>query len=213
MQNNVTNKLNTLFIQNRLTFDLNFSIFATAGCKSDFVCKALLPTYSIGGATLHWHTTHCMAAGACFRYPAANGMSLGTKAFSLRVADEFLCGHWNSLGTVQLLDNTHWCASLQLESWHSPLVMVQGSACGCQVVSSSNLAELDLFQELFLWDVNHRTFATELHRVKARAAALWCLGSTWQTWLILPVVICLSQRLSHACLSISFYTAKLRMAY
>ena len=33
------------------------------------------------------------------------------------------------------------------------------------------------------------------------------------TWLILPVVICLSQRLSHACLSISFYTAKLRMAH
>jgi len=31
--------------------------------------------------------------------------------------------------------------------------------------------------------------------------------------LILPVVICLSQRLSHACLSISFYTAKLRMAH
>ena len=33
------------------------------------------------------------------------------------------------------------------------------------------------------------------------------------TWLILPVVICLSQRLSHACLSISFYTVKLRMAH
>ena len=34
-----------------------------------------------------------------------------------------------------------------------------------------------------------------------------------QTWLILPVVICLSQRLSHACLSMSFYTVKLRMAH
>jgi hypothetical protein len=33
------------------------------------------------------------------------------------------------------------------------------------------------------------------------------------TWLILPVVICLSQRLSHACLSISNYKAKLRMAH
>jgi len=31
--------------------------------------------------------------------------------------------------------------------------------------------------------------------------------------LILPVVICLSQRLSHACLSISNCTAKLRMAH
>ena len=38
-------------------------------------------------------------------------------------------------------------------------------------------------------------------------------GGYIQTWLILPVVICLSQRLSHACLSISFYTAKLRMAH
>ena len=33
------------------------------------------------------------------------------------------------------------------------------------------------------------------------------------TWLILPVVICLSQRLSHASLSISLYTTKLRMAH
>jgi hypothetical protein len=33
------------------------------------------------------------------------------------------------------------------------------------------------------------------------------------TWLILPVVICLSQRLSHACLSITLYTGRLRMAH
>ena len=33
------------------------------------------------------------------------------------------------------------------------------------------------------------------------------------TWLILPVVICLFQRLSHACLSIRSRTAKLRMAH
>ena len=33
------------------------------------------------------------------------------------------------------------------------------------------------------------------------------------TWLILPIVICLSQRLSHACLSINFYTVTLRMAH
>ena len=60
MQNNVTNKLNTPFIQNRFTFDLTFSIFATAGCKSDFVCKALLPTYSIGGGNppLTYYSLH-----------------------------------------------------------------------------------------------------------------------------------------------------------
>jgi hypothetical protein len=39
------------------------------------------------------------------------------------------------------------------------------------------------------------------------------LGEQIVTWLILPVVICLSQRLSHACLSISNYTVKLRMAH
>src|SRR5271154_2400766 len=33
------------------------------------------------------------------------------------------------------------------------------------------------------------------------------------TWLILPVVICLSQRLSHARPSIRFYSVKLRMAH
>ena len=33
------------------------------------------------------------------------------------------------------------------------------------------------------------------------------------TWLILPVVIRSSQRLSHACLSINIYTVKLRMAH
>ena len=32
-------------------------------------------------------------------------------------------------------------------------------------------------------------------------------------WLILPVVICLSQRLSHACLSTYFHTVKPRMAH
>ena len=39
--------------------------------------------------------------------------------------------------------------------------------------------------------------------------------STWlvATWLILPVVICLSQRLSHACLRTYLRTVKLRMAH
>ena len=46
----------------------------------------------------------------------------------------------------------------------------------------------------------------------AVASKSWS-GQNHVTWLILPVVICLSQRLSHACLSISFYTVKLRMAH
>ena len=51
----------------------------------------------------------------------------------------------------------------------------------------------------------------ELFCPETRAVGL--TRRTIVTWLILPVVICLSQRLSHACLSISNYTAKLRMAH
>ena len=40
-----------------------------------------------------------------------------------------------------------------------------------------------------------------------------CRARPTATWLILPVVICLSQRLSHACLSTDLYTVKLRMAH
>ena len=39
------------------------------------------------------------------------------------------------------------------------------------------------------------------------------VASGKETWLILPVVICLSQRLSHACLSLSLQSSKLRMAH
>ena len=39
------------------------------------------------------------------------------------------------------------------------------------------------------------------------------LRQTIAIWLILPVVICLSQRLSHACLSTRLNTARLRMAH
>ena len=38
-------------------------------------------------------------------------------------------------------------------------------------------------------------------------------GNFSDTWLILPVVICLSQRLSHACLSTSLNMVKPRMAH
>ena len=49
-----------------------------------------------------------------------------------------------------------------------------------------------------------------MKRAAYKAAAAYLLIVIW---LILPVVICLSQRLSHACLSISTYTVKLRMAH
>jgi hypothetical protein len=47
----------------------------------------------------------------------------------------------------------------------------------------------------------------------ASVAAAGTVARMAATWLILPVVICLSQRLSHACLSTNLYTVKLRMAH
>jgi hypothetical protein len=52
-----------------------------------------------------------------------------------------------------------------------------------------------------------RTCVTPSERTSVRSP------TTVATWLILPVVICLSQRLSHACLSTNLYTVKLRMAH
>jgi hypothetical protein len=43
-------------------------------------------------------------------------------------------------------------------------------------------------------------------------STFWCVSQMVVTWLILPVVICLSQRLSHACLSVN-NVMKLRMAH
>ena len=59
----------------------------------------------------------------------------------------------------------------------------------------------------------HRAPPSNLNLSGASRAPVANPGDTIVTWLILPVVICLSQRLSHACLSISNYTAKLRMAH
>ena len=55
--------------------------------------------------------------------------------------------------------------------------------------------------------------ATHYSSEECGSDSTFSFSFTIVTWLILPVVICLSQRLSHACLSISNYTAKLRMAH
>ena len=62
----------------------------------------------------------------------------------------------------------------------------------------------------------HEVHDTREQRVK-NEHAMWDSDAlnkvTEATWLILPVVICLSQRLSHACLSISFHLVKPQMAH
>ena len=74
----------------------------------------------------------------------------------------------------------------------------------CELCRSAPLIETFDFNLYFLGN----TASCETHCTMYSLAAV----CPW-TWLILPVVICLSQRLSHACLSISFHTAKLQMAH
>ncbi len=62
-------------------------------------------------------------------------------------------------------------------------------------------------------DVPPLGYKLRLSGASSRAASGTRVDLGLVTWLILPVVICLSQRLSHACLSISNYTVKLRMAH
>ena len=59
----------------------------------------------------------------------------------------------------------------------------------------------------------HRARFNRLHLFERANRISLESDSARETWLILPVVICLSQRLSHACLSISIAIAKLRMAH
>ena len=67
--------------------------------------------------------------------------------------------------------------------------------------------------QLWLWKKSeHEYFRMKAQQPCAYFVGAW-LSEAEATWLILPVVICLSQRLSHACLSINFYMVKLRMAH
>ena len=59
----------------------------------------------------------------------------------------------------------------------------------------------------------HRGSSSSDRALPERAPVFANVYTRTATWLILPVVICLSQRLSHACLSTNFYTVKLRMAH
>ena len=137
---------------------------------------------------------------------------LGFKWQLLRAfAREFLCGHWNLLGTGSHLITHNHCVRVGgccIGAFFMIVLMCSSLASSCKFFL---LGSVSLLRAL-LWDANYCIFAAE----PFSAMVPWgCLdfGSIWQTWLILPVVICLSQRLSHACLSISFYTAKLRMAH
>ena len=129
-------------------------------------------------------------------------------------ANEFLCGHWYSLGTVQTCLHTQFAVcelvvcGMATPIWGSVILHPLASSCeflllGDGWFTSTHCCEMWNIALLLLSHADSWVFPS----------VLMLFSSIWQTWLILPVVICLSQRLSHACLSISFYTAKLRMAH
>ena len=92
---------------------------------------------------------------------------------------------------------------LQLQSSSTNL------ACICGIVSHDQCAQCEVRKHSV-----DRLLGDECESANACVVLIPFVPSGQvQTWLILPVVICLSQRLSHACLSINLYTVKLRMAH
>ena len=109
--------------------------------------------------------------------------------------------------------------------WKSQRLALAGTGFGAQLLLMSNLRQI-CFSVTFVssaleawlpWEFELKvsSYGFCFNRqpiVSVHLSIDSCVGLV-TTWLILPVVICLSQRLSHACLSISFCTAKLRMAH
>ena len=147
---------------------------------------------------------HCSVPGRSMGTMAASsGACQGVSLWSLKLSGYCATAWWHTVSVCELAA----CASAlfywRLLKW-SLLV-----SSGKFLFPSSVVPSIGLH---LLWDANYCICAAEPYG----PMVTWCcmyLSSNWQTWLILPVVICLSQRLSHACLSISFYTAKLRMAH
>ena len=108
---------------------------------------------------------------------------------------------------------TDLSATCELFWWPNPLPLivvaelVVSNGCLAAVVWRNMYLHVKLLV-CWLWNV----FVQIADCVRLWPPLSICALIAW-TWLILPVVICLSQRLSHACLSISFYMVKLRMAH
>ena len=97
---------------------------------------------------------------------------------------------------------------------------MEKAACASLVVSAARLPLAYLLVQLAIPDLIGSLLKKHESQLSCECVVVgvllsWrCIGFTKiVTWLILPVVICLSQRLSHACLSISLYTVRLRMAH
>ena len=118
------------------------------------------------------------------------------------------------------LDHCGACLAT-LSSPADHFVLVLDKRCLCQRLTRKTL--LRWFGVQGVWIIVAASWLTRAClNVNVKASSL--LGRRWraiavillcnvQTWLILPVVICLSQRLSHACLSMNHFTVKLHMAH
>jgi len=91
----------------------------------------------------------------------------------------------------------------------SPLVVLRTNYCVCPVTAEHKSAAIE--SNAFI-GFRFRCVSVAAC-VRERVGGCGIAVCKIVTWLILPVVICLSQRLSHACLSINRYTVKLRMAH
>ena len=80
-------------------------------------------------------------------------------------------------------------------------------------VSLSGSGDLNVLERVLYYSVYSQHTRIDIRRIANTVLILSVVLVSRVTWLILPVVICLSQRLSHACLSISTSTVKLRMAH
>ena len=80
-----------------------------------------------------------------------------------------------------------------------------GPALSCPERSMKNIIKISLLSLGLFRGLTRGLYETDAHEAR--------LGWTTATWLILPVIICLSQRLSHACLSASQIKVKPRKAH
>ena len=120
--------------------------------------------------------------------------------------------YWYSVSIISV----QFCARLRLGAWQVslvalPIVGVEVSLPDLVVLKAKVVSLVPQITGKVMRqssDISELRFLYRLQRLDSRTGVRYD-----STWLILPVVICLSQRLSHACLSISFYTAKLRMAH
>ena len=131
--------------------------------------------------------------------------SCGTHSFRFAV----FCGqafHWNGRAQLRVV-----LIAFQLGANCSKLLAVSLSVARSRV--GFYRMKLHALVISFCDDLCYKACLRSCSRLREACVASRSRDSDVSTWLILPVVICLSQRLSHACLSISFYTAKLRMAH